>query len=194
MDIDFSSSVGFHGLLHICVVQPTATAKEYPLYPCVAMRGKPLHKEVSIVIVEIVLVRDGFDEAGTRPGEVPLANVAPRCRCCCWCLAWLSSVFCKLPVLPPVSNNIATSCCAFSLFLFSYVDRNPCDGMLRDYCCLAECLGTDRDERRDGFVKNVSKPQIFKNHYFIMILKINLRRTNYSFESSEYYPCFQLFA
>ena len=116
MDIDFSSSVGFLGLLHICVVQPTATAKESPMYPCVAMRGEPLHEEVSTVIVDIVLVREGFDEESTRPGEVPLANVAPRCRCCCWCLAWLSSVFCKLPVLLFVSINIATSCCASSLF------------------------------------------------------------------------------
>ena len=117
LGINFRLSVGFLGLLHLCVVQPSAAAKDSPLHSCVG-----LHVALSIVVVEFVW---------SRTDGVPRANVAPFC--CCLRLEHLDL---------KQSQDIATSCWASSPFSPAMLTYLQCDGVLRDYCC-AESLAAE---------------------------------------------------
>ena len=91
LDINVSFSIEILGLLHLCVVQPTAAAEGYSLHLCVAIEDNPLHLEFSIVVVKLVLSGTVLMKSVHGDG-VQRANVAPLC-CLCWCLAWSSPAF-----------------------------------------------------------------------------------------------------
>ena len=128
----FQLIVGIHGLLHICVVQPTAAAKILQSTPAWQLEATHI-KNVSRSIVKWVLPKMVLMMTVLVRG-VQLTKVEQRCCC----LAWSLAVFCELPVLPPVSNLwTRTKVTKHRNVLlgilnpyFSHMGTHQCDGVL----------------------------------------------------------------